>query len=1051
MNLSTKIFTGLIFTGILFTVPGVNLIVTPAAVAQGQNAEELSAEAERLFQEGIQLSEQGTAESLQQAMEKWKQALQLFRSAADRRGEAKTLGNIGILYSSLGEQEAAITYLNQALELSEAENNIPNQITSLVRLGLAHHQLKQFSQSISYYDRALTLLRNTGEKAKEAHVLAQIASAYHSLINFPQAIAYNNQALSLYEAEQDLANAANILKVLGLIYQSLGNNEQAIDQYKKALEYWQKINSQSDVATTLRFMGDVTGNLGNYQQAIDYYNQALAIWQEMGKKPESAQVAQVLGQIYEKLGDIERSLSYQNQALSLWKELKDLAGQAQMLSEIGLTYYAKLDDSIQALSYYEQAVTLWQQLNQPVEEAKILNLMGSIYSESENYQQAQQYLTRSLQLLQGQKLPRYEADTLLKMAKVYSLLGDNNQALASVNRGMAIAESLPETEFGFKAISFSRAGNIYYLLNNYEAALKYHNQALQIWQTTKDYSNEAFEWAILAEIERDRGNLNQSLDNIENAIEIVENLRRNIINPDLRQSYFSTVQDYYELKIDLLMQLHQQQPNQGYDALALQTSENSRARVLTELLTEANLNIREGVDPNLLAEEKRLNQQLSAKEKQRQDLVSASYNQSDLDKIKAEIDGILKQLSELETKIRQNSPTYANLKYPQALSLAEIQELLDEDTLLLEYALGKERSYLFLVGKNSFQVHQIPADAQIDSAIEAYLELLKSPSQTDLNAGKKLSDMLLSPIADQLDKQRLIIVGNGKLQLLPFAALPIYNSGGATTGELPLLINHEIISLPSFTSIAVQREEWQKRPPAPKTLAVLADPVFDANDSRIDPSIKGKIASNNQQLADIIPVDNRGCSSIRRLLYSGEEANNILAQVTDGKTFSALGFDATRAQAISPNLQDYNIVHLATHGCIEDNLLLSSLAFSRYDESGNSQDSFLRLQDIFNLRLNAELVVLSACETGTGDNVTGEGIVGLTRGFMYAGARRVVVSLWAVNDAATANLMDNFYQKMLQENLSPAAALRAAQLEMWQEGNWRSPYYWAAFTIQGDW
>lgn len=1047
MNLSTKIFTGLIFTGILFTVPGVNLIVPPAAVAQGQNAEELSAEAERLFQEGIQLSEQGTAESLQQAMEKWKQALQLFRSAADRRGEAKTLGNIGIIYSSLGEQEAAITYLNQALELSEAENNIPNQITSLVRLGLAHHQLKQFLQSISYYDRALTLLRNTGEKAKEAHVLAEIASAYHSLRNFPQAIAYNNQALSLYEAEQDLANAANILKVLGLIYQSLGNNEQAIEQYEKALEYWQKINSQSDVATTLRFMGDVTGNLGNYQQAIDYYNQALAIWQEMGQKPEAAQVAQVTGQIYQQLGDIERILSYQNQALSLWKELKDLAGQAQMLSEIGLTYYAKLDDSIQALSYYEQAVTLWQQLNQPVEEAKILNLMGSIYSESENYQQAQEYLTRSLQLLQGQKLPRYEADTLLKIAKVYSLLGDNNQALTSVNRGMAIAESLPETEFGFKAIAFSRAGNIYYLLNNYEAALKYHNQALQIWQTTKDYSNEAFEWAILAEIERDRGNLNQSLDNIESAIEIVENLRRNIINPDLRQSYFSTVQDYYELKIDLLMQLHQKQPNQGYDAQALQTSENSRARVLTELLTEANLNIREGVDPNLLAEEKSLNQQLSAKEKQRQDLVSASYNQSDLDKIKAEIDGILKQLSELETKIRQNSPTYANLKYPQALSLAEIQDLLDEDTLLLEYALGQERSYLFLVGKNIFQVHQIPAADEIESAIEAYLELLKSPSQTNLSDGEKLSEMLLYPIADQLDKQRLIIVGNGKLQLLPFAALPISNSGGEGTGALPLLVNHEIISLPSFTSIAVQREEWQKRPPAAKTLAVLADPIFNAN----DPRIQGRVASNNQELADIIPGIRGGCSSLNRLPYTAEEANNILAQVADNQEFSALGFDATRAQAINPNLQDYKMLHLATHGCIEDNLLLSGLAFSRYDQSGNTQDSFLRLQDIFNLRLNAKLVVLSACETGTGDNVNGEGIVGLTRGFMYAGARRVLVSLWAVNDAATANLMDNFYKKMLQENLSPAAALRAAQLEMWQEENWRSPYYWAAFTIQGDW
>jgi CHAT domain-containing protein len=593
-----------------------------------------------------------------------------------------------------------------------------------------------------------------------------------------------------------------------------------------------------------------------------------------------------------------------------------------------------------------------------------------------------------------------------------------------------------------EATTLNNIGRVYDDLGDKQTALDHYNQALPLLRQVGDISREANTLGNLALLKRSQGKLTEAKADIEAAIKIIEDLRRKIASEKLRQSYFAGKQDYYELYIDLLMQLHQQNPDSGYDAEALHISERSRARTLLELLTEATVDIRAGVDPNLLAEEQHLNQQLSAQEKQRQYLVSRNYTKSDLDQIKAEIDQTLAQLSDLETKIRQNSPTYANLKYPDPLTLAEIQPILDENTLLLEYALGKDNSYLFLVGKNSFSSYKLPPRAEIEAAVEEYLQLLKSPLQTDITSGQKLSDILLYPIADKLNNQRLIIVGNGKLQLLPFAAIPI----SSPSSPSPLIVNHEIITLPSFTSIAVQKEEWQKRPTAPKTLAVLADPVFGAN----DPRIEGIVPSTNQDLSKISGL-RQGCTNLDRLYYTEEEANNILAQVPDNQEFSALGFDATREAAIAPNLEQYQMVHFATHGCINDNPLLSGLAFSSYDEQGNIQDSFLRLQDIFNLQLNAELVVLSACETGLGDNVSGEGIVGLTRGFMYAGARRVLVSLWSVNDTATAKLMSNYYQKMLQDKLTPVAALRAAQLEMWQGETWQSPYYWAAFTIQGDW
>ncbi|NEO28709.1 MAG: CHAT domain-containing protein, partial [Kamptonema sp. SIO4C4] len=335
-----------------------------------------------------------------------------------------------------------------------------------------------------------------------------------------------------------------------------------------------------------------------------------------------------------------------------------------------------------------------------------------------------------------------------------------------------------------------------------------------------------------------------------------------------------------------------------------------------------------------------------------------------------------------------------------------------------------------------------PPRAEIEAEVEAFRDFITSQSK-DLTQGDKLSQMLLSPIADQLDDQRLIIVGNGKLQLLPFAALPLPNSSETA----PLIVNHEIVTLPSFTSLAVQREQWANRPQAQKTLAVFADPVFNPRDSRLG----GTVEDTSQDLSDFTNLVRAGCNDPKRLEYTQEEAEMLLAQVPDAQEFKALGFDVNRNTVTSSQLEQYQMVHLATHGCIQDNPLLSSLALSLYSEQGEKLDGLLRLQDIFNLQLNAELVVLSACQTAVGEDVRGEGVIGLTRGFMYAGAERVVVSLWSVNDLATSRLMGDYYQQMLEEELDPLAALREAQLKMWESEQWTAPYYWAAFTLQGEW
>ncbi|MBP0020251.1 MAG: CHAT domain-containing protein, partial [Cyanobacteria bacterium SBLK] len=261
----------------------------------------------------------------------------------------------------------------------------------------------------------------------------------------------------------------------------------------------------------------------------------------------------------------------------------------------------------------------------------------------------------------------------------------------------------------------------------------------------------------------------------------------------------------------------------------------------------------------------------------------------------------------------------------------------------------------------------------------------------------------------------------------------------------PLLAHHEIVHLSSASSLAIQRQQLENRSPAAKKLAVFADPVFSQRDFRLSGEEVAATTSENPLLS----LFRDGCQSFNRLLHTRTEAENILALVPDNQKFLAMGFAADRDAATSAELAQYEILHLSTHGCIQDNPQLSGLALSFYNENGQQQDGFLRLQDIYNLKLNADLVVLSACQTGIGEEVNGEGVVGLTRGFMYAGARRVTVSLWNVSDIATANLMSDYYQNMLGEKIPPAAALREAQLRMWRSGEY--PYKWAAFVMQGDW
>jgi CHAT domain-containing protein len=298
--------------------------------------------------------------------------------------------------------------------------------------------------------------------------------------------------------------------------------------------------------------------------------------------------------------------------------------------------------------------------------------------------------------------------------------------------------------------------------------------------------------------------------------------------------------------------------------------------------------------------------------------------------------------------------------------------------------------------------------------------------------------MLLGPVAGKLHGKRLLVVVDGALQYVPFAALP--EPRGARAGE-PLAVGHEVVGLPSASVLAVLRQQARGRPASRGAIAVLADPVFERDDPRL-PAAVGRGAAAPVPAAP---------HEFPRLAATRQEAAGIVATAPEGRTLLVTGLRASRATAMSPELGRYRIVHFATHGVFDDEQPeRSGIVLSMFDERGQPRDGFLRLHDVYELDLPVELVVLSACDTALGRQVRGEGLVGMVRGFMHAGAKRVVASLWKVDDEATGEIMTGFYRGMLQEGRTPADALRQAQVAQWRGRRWHAPFYWAAFVLQGE-
>jgi CHAT domain-containing protein/Tfp pilus assembly protein PilF len=986
---------------------------------------------------------------------------QYFHVVVDQRG-------IDVVVALLGPNG------NQILEVDTPNGAYgPEDLAAVVDTAgsyrVAVRSLDKSAPAGKYEIRIADLRTATDQDRQRMQAQAAVAEG-KALLGKPSAaslkgaIAKGGEALAQFRAAGDESGQAAALDLLATANWMSGNPKGALEEMVQLVALQRKLGESRDLAASLNNLSILYSGLGMPERALDTSREALDLLRKLHDRGGEANVLGNIGATYYHLGEYEKALEYLEQALPLEKEFSPSA-YPTTLSNLG-SVYAAVGDHRKAEEYFEQALAIHHQMKDR-NEASDLNSLGLEYTETGQKQKALDYLQQALQIAQATAARETETATLHNLGLYYTGEGNHAKALEYYSKALDI-ERQTGARHG-EAVTLNLLGQTQMDLRDFKSAADRFQEGLALARALGDRRTEERILYNSGHLALRQGDLPQARTQFEAALAVAEGLRSGVARQELRASFFSAVQDTFKSYIWTLMALDKARPNEGFDSLALEAAERGRARSLLEMLREARVDIRRGVDGSLRERESTLLRQIDDRAQRSIQLASSGRDAKQLEALRREISELENEHQQVQAAIRKSSPGYSALMQPQPLGVAAIQgEVLDSDTLLLEYSLAKTHSFLWVVAPGALHGFALPDQDEIEPAARRFYAALtarnqRPPGETEEArqarlrkadaevpvAAAGLGKMILEPAAPLLAGKRLVVIADGALEYIPFEAL----ADPSKTGYVPLLMGHEIVREPSASVLAVLRRETIGRKPAPRSVAVLADPVFDSADPRVTGHNPSTLP-NDRALERAAIGAGALNSSLRlpRLPFTRDEAAAVLSLAHAKDGWKALDFDASLDAATSPELRNYRMVHFATHGLISpDDPSLSGLVFSLVDRQGEPVRGFLRLQDIYNLDLPSELVVLSACQTALGKELKGEGIVGLTRGFMYAGSRRVVASLWKVDDFATAELMKRFYGGMLTGGHPAAAALRDAKISLFRQRAWSSPYFWGAFIVQGEW
>ena len=1017
--------------------------VVSESIAQNINAQASSttapqdskdSEAREALARGEALRANWTADSLRQAIDQYETAALLWTSISDSAHASETILKAGDVYFLLSEYPQAIKRYQSAEELGKKTGDWLVQATALSQMGRLQSYLgdmdlaqKQLTQSLDLFKRHEEH-RSVIASNAYGEVLGNLAEVTYAKGDLLKASQQLDSALDIFQKYQEGEARVRLLK--GKLAGSIGETDKAAAEISRALELYSELNEKSGVGRALTAMGLWHSSNQDESRAIEMHERAREIFRVIGDKYSEAVALNAMGQAYDNLTKYSAALSYHQSALELFENIGAFDAASGTICVIAMTQYRSGNPG-EALLSYGKCLKSSRTAGNRRFEAYALKGIAESYG--------------------AQRRPELAIRQFQKLANFFKSIGDL--------RGQAMA--------------LNSYGDFFLQLKENQKALDVFAQAFSLSEKMGDKGMLIEMLYNLARANEALGLHDVALSLIRKSFKLIEEIRANVASLDFRASYFAAVRKHHDLCIEILMQLDRLRPGNGFAAEAFWVNEQGRARLLLDLLSESRANISAGAAKELVEEERRLRGLLRAQAEYQLNLSLSGKDPSEFNEVATQVTELTSQYQVVQAQLRKQNPRLFSFEHFAAVDLEHVQrELRGSDTILLEYVLGDEHSYLWAVTAESSDTFILPARRDIENAARELYESITArqgrdgQSEKDYQAevlaadnlyfekASKLSQMLLGPVAEKVQGRRILVVTDGALQYIPFEALPMPTAQTSSPGQstTSLIETNEVVVLPSASTLLALRGVNKSTNSQGDLVAIIADPVFSTSDDRVQneapPGTAKAAAEQNPDQAEQQTINNL---KLTRLVHASEEADSITTAAPWGTTLVAKGFDATREKAMSYEVGRAQIVHFATHGFLNsEHPELSSIVLAMRDRHGVKTNGLMPLPDIYSLDLSAQLVVLSACQTALGKDLKGEGFVGLSHSFMSAGAKSVVASLWKVDDRATASLMREFYNGMLQKGMTPSAALRSAKLKMIHDTQWTQPYYWAGFVLQGE-
>jgi CHAT domain-containing protein/Flp pilus assembly protein TadD len=951
----------------------------PRPVQQG-DAQRISAESE--LGEAKLLETKG---KYPEAIEKAQAALDLFGTIQDADGRFEALYELGVLHDRANQQskEPALGWYRQALQVAEEAGNSRGTAKAHTAIGLALFSLRE-EEACAHLRVALPVLRESGDSAALAEVLFRLGIHAYNQGRLDEAKALYRQTLDLVDPDQNSALNLDALNALGTLYLARGENKEAADLYRDTLDRSAEEGNPRVEALALTGLGVYDRRRGDPQNALAKFLKARDITAKNRLAADEGRVLLHLGAVYMDLGETAKAMSEYREAIQAFQKAEDNRWIANSLLSLGNAHLREHRAS-EALEQYQRAL-------------KIVDA----------------------------KADRTRGTALHAIAMAQLELGRTQDAVASLDKALKL---LKITDKLGTALTYQDLGKVCQAQGDLAQAEVSLRVALDLAVKVEASLPQASIRFDLARLKRRQGDLRESLAQIKSAVDILEQVRSNVIEDQLRTSFFASRRTYYDFYVDLLMELEHREPGQGFAREALSASERGRARSFLDLLTAGRLQLTRGISSDLRRQETEVQARLSQIQEslvnERSQKERAPYLEAlEENRKKAEEDR-----QEVERRIHDESPVYYQVRYPTLLRQEDVQNLLDTDSALLEYYLGDEKSYLFVVTKQGgLRVHSLKlSKEEIAAQVAVISKTFQSPDDLSYGyrrAANSLYRALVAPAEADLAGKRLLIAPDGALNYLPFETL-LTGLGEEPVSRLPYLLKKYSMSYVQSASV-LHLLSLQQAKVGPRKRFLAFAPSYESSPTPQQASVAVRGGAFQGS-----PLALKGVS---------EEVNAIASKFSPDLVKLYLGPDASRENAIGTPLASDSI-HFASHGLLdEEHPEKSGLVLARGE--------VLQVSDIFNLDLSADMVVLSACDTA-GKEVTGEGLMGLTRAFLYAGSPSVVVTLWKVSDSKSPELMLRFYEN-LERSGDRAESLRQAKIGMVRSGGlFAHPYYWAPFILVG--